>query len=204
MAAEDTAHETSLAVWDVPATVAAGERFTVKLGARSSAGCGLAGRTVAVWDTADAVVATASLGDAPWPDTDALFWAELELQAPNEPGRVALTAQFDAVGLDEPHQAASSQFEVTIVPAAAHKLAVTIMAAGTPVGSAYLRLGPYRAVTDDAGRADVRLAPGRYQLQVWKAGYDIPDLDLDIATDTAVNVEALPQPEPDLDAHWTA
>ena len=48
----------------------------------------------------------------------------------------------------------------------------------------------------------MKLAAGRYQLQVWKAGYDAPSVALDIAADMAVNVEALPQPEPDPDAVW--
>ena len=37
----ETRLETSLAVWDIAPTVAAGERFSVKAGAKSSAGCAL-------------------------------------------------------------------------------------------------------------------------------------------------------------------
>src|ERR1051325_2092846 len=77
-------HQVSLAVWDIP-TPAAGERFAIKVGAKSSAGCALGGRQVEVLD-GEAVVASGRLGEVPWPGTDALFWAEGELQGPNHPG----------------------------------------------------------------------------------------------------------------------
>jgi len=92
---------------------------------------------------------------------------------------------------------------VTVVAAAAHTLTVTVASGDAPVEDAYVRLGPYRAVTDASGHAAVKLAAGRYELQVWKAGYDIPDTSLDIAGDAVISVEAQLQPEPDPDAHWT-
>ena len=81
---QDALHQSSLAVWDIP-TPAAGERFAIKVGAKSSAGCALGDRRIEVIDGAT-VVAVGRLGDAPWPGTDALFWAEIELRAPDEPG----------------------------------------------------------------------------------------------------------------------
>src|SRR4029078_5000826 len=41
--ATETLPAMSLAVWDIAPTVAAGERFAVKAGAKSSAGCALGG-----------------------------------------------------------------------------------------------------------------------------------------------------------------
>lgn len=195
-------HETSLAVWAVPDAVSAGERFTAIVGVKSSVGCMLAGQRIVVCDNAVAALASSRLGGVPWPGTDALYWTEVELLAPSVPGHMRLTAQFDPADLDEPHQGASLPFAVTVVAAAEHVLTVTVASGETPVEDAYVRLGPYRAVTDAAGRAAVKLAAGRYQLQVWKAGYDIPDQSLDVAADATVGVEALPQPEPDPDAVW--
>src|SRR3954470_11760706 len=95
---QDTLHQTSLAVWDIP-TPAAGERFCIKVGAKSSAGSAFGGRPVEVLD-GEAVVAIGRLGDTPWPGTDALFWAEIELQAPDQPGFMAFSVRFDAAELD--------------------------------------------------------------------------------------------------------
>jgi len=196
--------ETSLAVWAVPATVAAGERFAIKVGAKSSADCELKGRRVEIRDAAGVTVASGALGDAPWPDTAALFWTELELTAPPAPGLVALEARFDAAELDDPHAGSSASFNVAVVARPEHTLTVTVAAGDTPIAEAYVRLGPYRAVTDAAGHAEIRLAGGRYELQVWKADYDTPVTPLDIAADASVRVEAQRQPEENPDAIWTA
>src|SRR6266403_1463334 len=140
---KDPLHQTSLAVWDIP-TPAAGERFSIKVGAKSSAGCALGARRVEVLD-GEAVVAAAHLGCAPWPGTDALFWTEVELRAPDQPGLVMLAVRFDAA----------------------------------------------------------ELAKGRYELVVWKAGYDAPVTPLTIDADTSVQIDARVMPQPDPDAVWT-
>ena len=112
------------------------------------------------------------LGDAPWPGTDALYWAEVELRAPPAPGLVTLAVRFDAGDLDEPHQDASSPFNVSVVARPDHTLTVKVASGGVPIEDAIIRLGPYRATTDASGRPRSNLATGRYELVVWKAGYD--------------------------------
>jgi len=197
-----TLHQTSLAVWDIPAP-AAGERFAVKVGAKSSAGCALGGRRVEVLD-GQTVVAAGDLGDAPWPGTDALFWTAVELQAPEKPGLVTLSVRFDAAELDEPHQGASSSFKVSVIARPEHTLTVKVVADGVPVEDAIIRLGAARATTDASGTAVVKLAKGRYELVVWKAGYDAPVTPVTIDADAfkLVDVRAVPQADPD--AVWTA
>src|SRR5437773_3903439 len=122
--------QTSLAVWDIP-TPAAGERFSIKVGAKSSAGCALGARRIEILD-GEAVVATGHLGDAPWPGTDALFWAEVKLQAPDKPGLVTLAVHFDAAELDEPHEGASAPFKVSVIAKPEHTLTVKVVADGMP------------------------------------------------------------------------
>jgi hypothetical protein len=104
-------HEASLAVWDIAAAVAAGERCFVKIGAKSSAGCGLGGCRVEVRD-GNAVLASGRLGETPWPGTTALYWTEIELRAPDSPGALTLAARFEGGDLDVPHQDASALFDV--------------------------------------------------------------------------------------------
>jgi len=197
-----TLHQMSLAVWDIP-TPAAGERFTIKIGAKSSAGCALGARQIEVLD-GEAVVAVAQLGEAPWPGTDALFWAEVELPAPDQPGLLTLSARFDATKLDEPHESALASFKVSVVAKPEHTLTVKVMANGMPVEDAIVRLGPMRAITDATGTATVKLAKGRHELVVWKAGYDAPVTPLTIDADAVVQIDARTVAEPDPDAVWTA
>ena len=204
MTADTTLHETSLAVWDVPSAVAAGERFAVKVGVKSSAECALGGRAVEVLDESGAVSASGRLGDVPWPGTAALFWTEVELRAPLALGLATLAARFDAAELDPPHQSAWSSFSVAIVGRPEHSLIVTVAASGRPIEEACVRLGALRAMTDAAGRAEIKLAKGRYELSVWKTGFDTAAVPLVIDADALVEVEARPQPEDDPDAFWTA
>ena len=82
MAEATQSHCTSLAVWDVPSTVIAGEQFTIRAGAKSSAASNLQGQRIAVRTISGAVVSSAALGSARWPDTEALYWTELSLPAP--------------------------------------------------------------------------------------------------------------------------
>ena len=199
---KDTLHQTSLAVWDIP-TPAAGERFSIKVGAKSSAGCALGARLVEVL-YGEAVVAAAPLGDTPWPGTDALFWTEIELHAPDKPGLVTLSVRFNAAELDEPHEGASSPFNVSVIAKPEHTLTVKVVADGFPVEDAIVRLGPTRASTDASGTAAVKLAKGRYELVVWKAGYDAPVTPLTIEADAFAQIELRVVPQADPDAVWTA
>jgi len=144
------------------------------------------------------------LGDAPWPGTDALFWTEVELRAPDKPGSVMLAARFDVVELDEPHAGVSSPFNVSVVAKPEHTLTVKVVADGMPVEEAIVRLGPTRASTDASGVAAVKLAKGRYELVVWKAGYDTPVTPLRIDADASVQIDARVMPQADPDAVWTA
>ena len=76
-------HVTSLAVWDCPSPIAIGEAFRLKVGAQCGATCtSLPCKEIEVHDEADAVVGSAPLGATPWPGTDALYWAEVDLTAP--------------------------------------------------------------------------------------------------------------------------
>ena len=151
-----------------------------KVGAKSAAGCALAGGRIEIVDDSGAVLGAGSLGDAPWPGTDALFWADVELAAPASPGLTRLSARFLPDAAAEPHQGAAALFDVAVVARPAHTLKVAVTCAGAPIEEAHIRLGPHRGVTDGDGRAAIRLGWGRYELVVWKAGYDTPSVPLQI------------------------
>src|SRR5215470_2451380 len=75
-------HAASVNVWGLPSAIPAGERFSFKVGIKCSAGCKLAGRALSIVGHDGAQVAAAKLCDDVWPGTSALYFAEVEAQAP--------------------------------------------------------------------------------------------------------------------------
>jgi len=194
----------SIAVWDVPATAVAGERFTVKVGVKSSSACDLRGCSVVVRNSADTVIGDGRLGDAPWPDTAALYWTELPLPAPATEGVAILTVHFSASALQPPHADASATFSFVVVKAPDHTLTVKVVErdGARPLVGAHLRVGAYRATTNDAGSATLRVCKDNYPLHIWKAGYDAPVAAVNVGSDTAIEVEAVIVPEENVDRAW--
>jgi hypothetical protein len=197
-------HATSLAVWAVPSPVVAGERFSVKAGAKSSGGCDLSGQRIEVRNADGLVVASGALADAPWPGTSALYWGELDIQAPAEPGLARFSVRFEPGEIEWPHDGASTEFSVAVVAPPEHRLTVNVIAKDTaaPVEDAHIRLGAYQAVTGQSGLAELKMPKGSYELQVWKVGYEAPASQVEIRDDVSVQVELLAVPEEDPDARW--
>jgi hypothetical protein len=196
-------HTITLAVWGVPDAVAAGERFVIKVGAKSSAGCALTGCRIDVCDAAGAPAASAALGDTRWPGTDALHWSELTLTAPSHEGRASWSLRLDAAEFSPPHADAAASFSVAVVAPAEHTVTVRIIADGAPLDACDIRLGPHRTATDASGEAQVRIAKGRHALQVWKAGYEVPVTPVEVTADAVIELAAVRLPEEDPDAYWT-
>jgi len=197
-------HATSLAVWAVPSPVVMGEKFEIKVGAKSSAGVALTGATVEVCDEADVVVARGRLGETPLPGTSALYWSEITLLAPDTEGVHAWSVKFAPADLDLPHEQASWNFSVPIVRRPQHRLTIKVVEQVTaaPIANAQLRLGAYRAATDRSGLAEVDLPGGVYDLNVWKVGYEAPARTVELNGNISVEVEVLALPEENPDAAW--
>jgi hypothetical protein len=197
-------HATSLAVWGVPSPVVMGERFSIKVGAKSAAGCGLKGKKIEVRNQAGAVIAQGNLGDAPWPGTSALYWTDVEVTAPDQEGMFWCVVNFAAADVETPHEHSSSKFSVAIVRPPEHRLTIEVLEKDTkaPIEDAQVRLGAYRAATDPSGRAEVAMPKGSYDLTVWKVGYDAPSQIVDIRDDISIQVEAEIVPPENPDAAW--
>jgi hypothetical protein len=195
---------TSLAVWEIPATAVAGERFAVKIGVKSSAGSDLRGHSVQVRNAAGDAIGEGRLGDAPRPSTDALYWTELSMPAPAVEGIAAMKAHFSAAGLQPPHTDASAQFSLTVVKAPEHTVTIKVVEteSAKPLADAYLRLGSYRAATGEAGSATLRVCKGRYQLHTWKVGYDAAPQAVHVDGDMFIEVAAVVVPEENVDRAW--
>jgi hypothetical protein len=197
-------HGTSLAVWAVPSPVVMGERFCIKVGAKSSAGCALGAQKILVSDQSGTVIAEASLRDTPWPGTSALYWTEVEVPAPSAEGMFWCSVNFAAADIETPHEGASSKFSVAIVRPPEHKLTVEVLEKDTkaPIADAQVRLGAYRAATDPSGRAQLAMPSGTYDLTVWKVGYEVPSRTVAIHEELGIRVEAAIVPPENPDAAW--
>jgi len=197
-------HETSLAVWAIPSPVVTGRRFALKVGAKSSAGCELHGQAIEIRDERGVAMASGSLGATPWPGTSALYWTELELPAPAEPGMFSWSVKFDPAELALPHEAASSRFCIAIVRPPEHRLTVKVVeqATAAPIQDALVRLGAYRAATGQSGLAEIMMPKGTFDLNVWKPGYAAPVRSVAIDADVTVEIEVAALPEENPDAAW--
>jgi hypothetical protein len=197
-------HGTSLAVWAVPSPVVMGARFTVKVGAKSAAGCELRAKKIQISDQTGTVVAHGNLQETPWPGTSALYWTEVELPAPTQEGMFWWSVNFAGAQLETPHEGASSKFSVAVVKPPEHRLTIEVLEKDTkaPIADAQVRLGAYGAATDPSGRAEVAMPKGTYDLTVWKAGYEAPGLTVDIDADVSIQVEAVIVPPENPDAAW--
>ena len=198
------AHRTSLAVWDVPSPAVMGEPFLVKIGARCAEECDLQGRKIEVYDGSGERLVTAEFGEAFWPGSDALYWAEVELVAPLGEGVVSWSVAFPAADLELPHREASAGFGFATTKPPEHHLTVEVVevvevvegeeggqgGSTVPVPNAEVSLGVYRASTDESGCAILAVAPGSYELVIWKVGYEAPARVLEVSQDLTVRVEA--------------
>ena len=147
------AHEAALNVWDTPSAVAAGSRFKFMVGVRCSAGCCLAGHGLAIFDQQGTQVGAAKLGSEIWPETDALYVAEVEAEAPSSTGAHQWEVRTTAWDCELPHEAGAAAVSLRVV--APPDCEVTIEAVDrekqTPIKDARVVMHPYRAVTDENG-----------------------------------------------------
>lgn len=194
----------SLAVWDVPPTVVAGQRYSIKAGAKSSANGDLRGRRIEVCDAGGAVIASGELGSAPWPGTEALYWTELSLSAPAQCGATAMSVLFHGAELAPAHGDAAWRFSAVVVPPPEHTVTIALVEqeTGAAIANADIRLGAHRATTAASGQAELRLAKGQYDLQIWKVGYVAPLRSVAVAGDALVEVRAVIVPEENVDRAW--
>jgi hypothetical protein len=193
-------HATSLAAWDVPSPVVAGEKFRVKVGAKCTACCALNGQRVEVHDQQGNVLAAGPLCEAVWPETEGLYWTELELTSPTEEGLHNCPVAFPACDHTLPHRGTTASLSFVTVRPGRHRVCVAIVERETkaPIAEAQVRLGYYRSATDASGVARFTASAGAHRLFVWKADFSAPEqvIDVEQDLDLIVEAEALPKQDP--------
>jgi hypothetical protein len=190
-------HATSIAVWDVPSPIAFSDKFSIKVGARCSAGCSLEGHKIEIYDHEAEEVATDTLGETVWPGTSALYWAEMELEAPGVEGYHSWTVKFPKPDLALPHEEASYRFGFTTTKPPEHVVTVDVIAQDTksPIKNAHVVLRPqsgypYRIYTDEGGVAKLEVPKGEYTLHASKGDdYERFQTMVEITDDASIKVE---------------
>ena len=197
-------HRTSLAAWDVPSPVVAGEKFSVKIGAKCTACCPLNGRQVELRDEKGGLMAVGHFRETVWPGTEGLYWTELEVIAPGYEGLHNCSVTFSAQDHALPHQGASAALSFVTVEPGRHRVCVAIVEreTGAPIAEAQVRLGYYRSASDESGIARFTAPSGKHRLFVWKADFSVPEQEVDVEHDLDLIVEAEALPKEDPYARW--
>jgi hypothetical protein len=183
-------HTTSVVVWDIPSAVVIGERFRTKIGFKCSSECQLTNRAFGIYDHNGTRIADGSLSGDRWPGTG-LYSAEVELQAPPEEGLYTWSASCPGSDAEIPHGEGSIGFGVRVVGRPAYLVMVEAIdkVTGTPLSGARVVMHPYRAITDERGRAELRVAQGLYKLFVTQSRYLTFDLSVDVTADVTARAE---------------
>jgi hypothetical protein len=196
-------HATSLAVVN-PSPVVMGSAFKIKVGAKSTGACELRGAQVEIRDETGARVGVGTLGDTPWAETSALYWTEVDLAAPMKEGVVSWSARFAPSALEIPHDGSSAEFSFAAVRPPEHSVTVKVIErdSGVPIADAQVRVGAYRASTDESGLAKLNTSSGTYDVVAWKGGYQSPSMTVAVTEDVGVQIEAVAIPKEDPDTRW--
>jgi hypothetical protein len=185
-------HGTSMAVWNVPTPVEFGVGFNPRIGVRCNDGCALSGATVEVLDAVGKRVATATLGPVPWEGTKDLYWAEVEIRAPEDEAYHEWSARFPEGEVANLQHAETSQLfalRTTRPPQCTVTVGVTDAATREPVDSAYVRLGLYTVYTDKSGVAKVSVPKDSYDFVVWKTRHRMQRTTIEVTKDDDLRVE---------------
>ena len=191
-AAAVTSHTTSVVAWDVPSAIVAREKFRIKVGIKCSNECHLTNTDFGIYDDEGAQVATGTLSDERWPGTTGVYVAEVELDAPAGEGLYTWSVK-------DLHAEGSTSFGVRVVspPECLLRVEAVDKITRTPISGARVVMHPYKAVSDERGVAEVRVAKGTYTLFVSQSRYLTFGLPVEVHTDRTARAELSLEPVPE-------
>ena len=199
-------HPTSIAVWSVPAPVVVNRPFTVSVGVKCSVGCQLTGQLIVVRDAAGIDIGKGRLGETPARGTSALYETVVNLVAPGEEGVYSWIATFADTESARLHQDTSATFSFRAARPPEHSVTVAVLEKNTagPIENVQVRLGVYRASTDDRGRATLEVPRGKHDLNLRKVGYETVSKTVEVTENITIEVRAVcvPDTDPDDEQVW--
>jgi hypothetical protein len=192
-------HTTSVVAWDIPSAIVVGERFRIKVGIKCSNECDLTNRDFGIYDHEGAHVATGALSGDRWPGTTGLYVAEIELEAPAEEGLYTWTVKGLGSDVGIPHTEGSISFGVRVVSHPEYLVTVETVDKDSqaPITGARVVMHPYKAVTDERGVAEVRVAKGAYKLFISQTRYVTFGLPVEVTADMTARAELDLEPLPE-------
>jgi hypothetical protein len=144
-----------------------------------------------------------TLGDAPWSAAGALYWAEVDLEAPATEGSYEWNVKLPKPDLELAHEGSAYPFAFVTASPPDHVVTVEVIDkdSKTPLSKAFVTLHssggfPYRNRTDDAGVARVSVPKGEYRVYVLKEDYKDSQTTAAIASDVTIKAELLFAPDP--------
>jgi hypothetical protein len=184
-------HTTSVVAWDTPSAVVVGERFKTKVGIKCSSECHLENSHFGIYNHNGDQVASVMLTGELLPGTTGLYFAEVELQAPAEEGLYTWSVKRPGSDAGIPHDQGSVDFGVRVVSQSEYVVKVETVdkVSQTPLSGARVVMHPYRAVTDERGVAEVRVAKGAYKLFVSQTRYITFGEPLEVTADITARAE---------------
>jgi len=192
-------HTTNVVAWDIPSAVVAGERFRIKVGIKCSNECRLTNRDFGIYSHEGAHVATGTLPGDRWPGTTGLYVAEVELEAPAAEGLYTWSVRGPRSDAGIPHAEGSISFGVRVVSDPEYVVTVETVdkLSQTPLTGARVIMHPYKAVTDERGVAEVRVAKGAYKLFVSQTKYVTFGVPVEVTADMTARAELDLEPVPE-------
>jgi hypothetical protein len=184
-------HTTHVVAWDIPSAIVIRERFRIKVGIKCSSECHLANRDFEIYDHEGTQVATGTLPGDRWPGTTGLYVAEVELQAPASEGLYSWSVKGPGSDVGVPHAEGSNSFGVRVVshPECLVTVETVDRITQTPLGGARVVMHPYKAVTDERGIAQMRVAKGAYRLFVSQTKYLTFGVPVEVTADMTARAE---------------
>jgi hypothetical protein len=192
-------HTTNVLAWDIPSAVVVGERFRMKVGIKCTNECHFSNTDFGIYDHEGAQVARGTLSGDCWPGTTGVYVGEVELEAPPQDGLYMWSAKGPESDAGILHAEGSISFGVRVVSPPEYLVNVEAVdeVSQKPLSGARVVMHPYKAVTDERGVAQVRVARGAYTLFVSQTNYRTFRLPIEVTADMTARAELDLEPVPE-------